>query len=77
MIDRVSPGQLHTIGRVKGGGAVERERPTHLGDISEKDNISKGNDGLLIEHVKLLGDGCRQEATAKDGRASLGDQTRV
>ena len=60
MIDRVFLGQLHTIGRVKGGGAVERERnQTHLGDISEKDNISKGNDGLLIEHVKLLGDGCR------------------
>ena len=53
------------------------KKPAHLGDIGKKDKISNSNDGLLVEHVKLLGDGCREEAAAKDGRASLGDQTGV
>lgn len=67
------------IGSVTGRvGAVEREKKlTHLGDISKKDKVSNGNDSLLIEHVELLGDGCRKKAAAKDGRAGLGDQTRV
>ena len=67
------------IGRVTGGGgAVEREKkPTHLGDINKQDKVSNGNDGLLIEHVEFMGDGCREEAATKDGRAGLGDQTRV
>jgi hypothetical protein len=65
------------IGRVT-AGAVEREKnPTYLSDITKKDKVSNSNDGLLIEHVQLLGDGCREEAAAKDGRASLRDQTGV
>ena len=73
-------GQSHTGDRkrVTEGGAVEREKkPTYLGDITKKDKVPNGNDGLLIEHIELLGDGCREEAAAKDGRASFGDQTRV
>jgi hypothetical protein len=66
------------IGSVTGGGAVEREKKsTYLGDITKEDKVSNGNDGLFIENVELLGDGYREEAAAKDGRARLGDQTRV
>ncbi len=69
-------GQLHTNDR-EGEVSRKENKLTHLGDISKEDNVPKGNDGLLIEHVELLGDGCREEATAKDSRAGLGDQTWV
>jgi hypothetical protein len=72
-------GQSHTGDRKSdGGGTVEREKKsTHLSDITKEDKVSNSDDGLLIEHVEFLGDGCREEAATKDGRASLGDQTRV
>jgi hypothetical protein len=56
---------------------MKRNRPTHLGDISKEDKVPDCNDGLLVEHVELLGDGCREQAAAEDSCASLGDQARV
>ena len=56
---------------------VHRQKKTHLGNISKEDNVPNRDDGLLVEHIELLGYGCRQEAAAEDSRASLGDQAWV
>lgn len=48
------------------GEAVEREKrekkPMQLRNISKKDKVSNGNDGILVEHIELVGDGCRVSA---------------
>lgn len=62
--------------RPKSDGA-RGQKMTHLGDIRKEDKVANGDDGLLIEHIELLRDGCRQEAATEDGRAGLGDQARV
>lgn len=57
---------------------VEREKkkkknpPDTPWPISKENKIPNGNDGLFIEHVELLGDGCREEAGAKDGCTGVG-----
>ena len=57
--------------------AHEQKKKAHLGDICKEDDVSNGNDSLLVEHVELLRYSCRKEAASEDRRAGLGDQARV
>lgn len=50
---------------------------SYLANVSKENSVASEDDGLLVEHVKLLGNGSSDKARAENGSASLGNESRL
>ena len=68
------PGEM--VRAAESQGREKSGHDAHLVDEGDEDEEAGGDDGLLVDHVELLGDGGREEAGAEDGGAGFGDEVR-